>query len=105
MADVKEDYSSDICLLQTAVNLGLDEAEVGVILGFMIKEMREYSEKTGYDPKTASDEESKAALGHVAVATQHKINENVTNGVSLDEILNVTAEFSEVVDKYKKGEK
>jgi len=105
MADVKEDYSSDICLLQTAVNLGMDEAEVGVILGFMIREMREYSEKTGFNPATASDEESKAALKHVVIATQQKINTNVKEVVSLDEILNVTAEFSDVVDEYRKGEK
>ena len=105
MADVKEDYSTDICLLQTAVNLGMDEAEVGVIVGFMIKEMRKYREKTGFDPATASDDESEAALKNVAVATQHQINEKVTKGVLLGEILKVIAEFSEVVDRYKKGEK
>lgn len=104
MADVKEDYTTDICLLQTAVNLGMDEAEVGVIVGFMCKEMKDYSEETGYNPATATDEESKLALKQVTIRVQEKINSEVTNGVSIEEILDVASEFSNVVDKYKKGE-
>lgn len=105
MADVKEDYTTDICLLQTAVNLGVDEAVVGVTVGFLCQEMRKYTDEKGYDPKKATDEELEKALKEVCIKVQERLNEEVTDGLELQHIYAIAGEFSNVVDEVKNKER
>lgn len=108
MADVdvenKHDYSTDICLLQTSVNLNLDETIVAVVIGLSIREMNNYADKTGFDPNTASEVEAKKTLEKVVDTVTRLINEKIDGTFDRKDVLTIMAEFSNVVDEFKRRE-
>lgn len=110
MADVdkdvedKHDYSTDICLLQTSVNLNLDETIVTVVIGLSIREMNDYVDKTGFDPNTASESEATKTLEKVAYTVTRLIDEKFDYKMDRKDVLIIMAEFSNVVDEFKRRE-